>query len=36
MGEFVIRTDHKSFTHLDDQRLHTDWQQKALTKLMGL
>jgi hypothetical protein len=36
MGEFVIRTDHKSLTHLDDQRLHTDWQQKALTKLMGL
>jgi hypothetical protein len=36
MGEFVIRTDHKSLTHLDDQRLHTDWEQKALTKLMGL
>jgi hypothetical protein len=36
MGEFVIRTDHKSLTHLTDQRLHTDWQKKALTKLMGL
>lgn len=23
-------------THLVDQRLHTEWQQKALTKLMGL
>ena len=36
LGEFVIRTDHKSFTHLTDQRLHTMWQQKVLTKLMGL
>lgn len=36
LREFIIRTDHKSLTHLTDQRLHTDWQQKALTKLMGL
>ena len=36
LGEFVIRTDHKSLTHLFDQRLHTVWQQNALTKLMGL
>lgn len=36
LREFVIRTDHKSLTHLSDQRLHTDWQRKALTKLMGL
>jgi hypothetical protein len=36
VGEFIIRTDHKSLTHLTDQRLHTEWQQKALTKLMGL
>lgn len=36
LREFVIRTDHKSLTHLTDQRLHTDWQQKALTKMMGL
>lgn len=36
LGEFIIRTDHKSLTHLTDQRLHTDWQKKALTKLMGL
>lgn len=36
LGEFLIRTDHQSLTHLTDQRLHTDWQQKALTKMMGL
>lgn len=36
LGEFVIRTDHKSLTHLMDQRLHTEWQKKTLTKLMGL
>jgi hypothetical protein len=36
LGEFIIRTDHKSLTHLTDQRLHTDWRQKALTKMMGL
>lgn len=35
-GEFVLRTDQKSLTHLDDQRLSTPWQHKALTKLMGL
>lgn len=35
-SEFVIRTDQKSLTHLDDQRLTTPWQQKALTKLLGL
>lgn len=34
--EFIIRTDQKSLSHLDDQRLHTEWQQKALTKMMGL
>jgi hypothetical protein len=36
LGEFTIKTDHKSLTHLSDQRLHTPWQQKALTKMMGL
>jgi hypothetical protein len=36
LGEFIIRTDHESLTHLTDQRLHTEWQQKALTKMMGL
>ena len=35
-GEFIIKTDQKSLTHLDDQRLTTPWQHKALTKLMGL
>ena len=34
--EFIIKTDQKSLTHLDDQRLSTPWQQKALTKLLGL
>lgn len=36
LKEFVIRTDHKSLTNLNEQRLHTNWQHKALTKLMGL
>jgi hypothetical protein len=36
MKEFVICTDHKSLTNLNEQRLHTNWQHKALTKLMGL
>lgn len=36
MKEFIIRTDHKSLTNLNEQRLHTNWQHKALTKLMGL
>lgn len=35
-GEFLIVTDHHSLMHLIDQRLHTSWQQKAFTKLMGL
>jgi hypothetical protein len=35
-GEFIIKTDHQSLTHLDDQRLSTPWQQKTLTKLLGL
>ena len=34
--EFTILTDQKSLCSLTDQRLHTNWQQKALTKLMGL
>jgi hypothetical protein len=33
---FVIKTDQQSLIHLDDQRITTPWQQKALTKLMGL
>lgn len=35
-SSFVILTDQKSLTNLDDQRLSTPWQHKALTKLMGL
>lgn len=35
-AEFVIRTDQRSLIHLGDQKLATAWQQKALTKLMGL
>lgn len=34
--EFIIKTDHASLTHLVDQRLHTPWQHKVLSKLMGL
>jgi hypothetical protein len=34
--EFIIQTDQRSLIHLDDQRLNTYRQQKALTKLMGL
>jgi hypothetical protein len=36
MKEFIFWTDHKSLTNLNEQRLHTNWQHKALTKLMGL
>lgn len=35
-AEFILKTDEKSLIHLDDQRLTTPWQHKALTKLMGL
>lgn len=35
-GEFIIRTDQHSLVHLDDQRLATPWQQRAMTKLLGL
>jgi hypothetical protein len=35
-AKFIIKTDQKSLTHLDDQRLTTPWQHKALTKLTGL
>ena len=36
LGEFVIFIDHKSLIHLSDQRLHTAWQQKVFTKLLGM
>lgn len=35
-GSFVIRSDHKSLSHLQDQSLATDLQKKAMTKLAGL
>jgi hypothetical protein len=35
-AEFIIQTDQKSLIHLDDQKLNSYWQQKALTKLLGL
>jgi hypothetical protein len=35
-GEFVIVTDHKSLSQLNEQRLHTPWQHKIFTKLLGL
>jgi hypothetical protein len=34
--EFTIATDHKSLSHLNEQRLHTQWQQKVFTKLLSL
>lgn len=36
LAEFAIKTDQKSLIHLDDQRLNSYWQHKALTKLLGL
>lgn len=35
-SEFYIHSDHCSLAHLEDQRLHTTWQQKVFTKLQGL
>ncbi|WVZ90411.1 hypothetical protein U9M48_036717 [Paspalum notatum var. saurae] len=35
-GEFLIYTDHHCLSHLNEQRLHTPWQQKVFTKLLGL
>jgi hypothetical protein len=35
-SSFVIHTDQKSLIHLNEQRLHTVWQQKVFTKLLGL
>lgn len=34
--DFVIRTDHKSLSYLNEQNLHPDLQRKAMTRLMGL
>jgi hypothetical protein len=35
-AEFLIRTDHSSLASISEQRLHTLWQQKVFTKLLGL
>jgi hypothetical protein len=35
-GEFYIHTDHQSLTHINEQCLHTAWQQKVLARLMDL
>ena len=35
-SEFIIYTDQHSLTQLNEQRLHTQWQQKVFTKLLGL
>jgi hypothetical protein len=35
-AEFLIRTDHSSLSCISDQRLHTPWQQKVFSKLIGL
>jgi hypothetical protein len=36
LAEIVIFIDHKSLTQLNEQRLHTLWQQKVYSKLAGL
>ena len=36
LAEFQILTDHKSLVQLEEQRLHTPWQQKVFTRLLGL
>jgi hypothetical protein len=36
LAEFIIFTDQKSLTHLEEQQLHTSWQQKFFTKMMGM
>jgi hypothetical protein len=35
-GEFVIFTDQRSLMHVTDQWLHTPWQLKLYTKLVGI
>ena len=35
-SEFIIYTDQHSLTQLNEKRLHTQWQQKVFTKLLGL
>lgn len=35
-NEFHIYTDQSSLIQLSEQRLHTEWQKKVFTKLLGL
>jgi hypothetical protein len=35
-GQFFIHTDQCSLVHLNEQCLHTPWQQKVFAKLLGL
>ena len=35
-SEFILHTDQKNLIHLNEQRLHTPWQQKVFTRLLGL
>jgi hypothetical protein len=35
-NEFIIYTDQRSLTQLNEQHLHTQRQQKVFTKLLGL
>lgn len=34
--EFLILTDHKSLSYLNEQNLHSEMQRKAMTRLIGL
>lgn len=35
-SEFVIYSDHRSLSHLTEQKLSTPWQQRMFSKLLGL
>jgi hypothetical protein len=35
-SEFIIATNQRSLSCLNEQRFHTVWQQKVFTKLLGL
>jgi hypothetical protein len=35
-AEFVIHTNHHNLIHLNEKCLHTPWQQKVFSKLLGL
>jgi hypothetical protein len=34
--EFIIKTNHRSLTYLNEQDLHSEIQRKAMARLMGL